>query len=137
MPTSQSRDRLAQRCGKATARVRNRFGSQIVIGGRTLSVQVRSLERREREEIPDGARNAASADLRVFEGNPADFPAPPFPGSTLTWHGASYTVLLSVPGDDELAGVSLTLHITAYLSPPSGQGANEAAQLTKFPAPPQ
>ena len=74
--------------------MRARFGSHITYLSQSYSCSVQSIGSDDPDYIPAGpGGNAAFTDERVFTLNPADLPARPAPGDSLTWDGASYTVL--------------------------------------------
>ena len=128
--------RRADFLSKLNARTRQRYGTDVVIAGRTYRMTTRSLERREREYVPDGPRNAAATDARLFGATPADFPVLPKDGSTLMWQGEAYTILTVRHGDDAIGGTAVTLEFFAYRKPPAGQDPREDAQIAQWPAPP-
>lgn len=114
-----------------------------MVGGKPYAATTRSLEKREHEYVPDGLRNAAAADLRLFAVSPSDFvvkgvSAWPPVGAALSWHGTDYTLILAVPGDDEIGGVMGTLRLIVYRTPAADSvSGNDAAQLGAWPPLPQ
>ena len=121
---------LGSTIARQKAWARQKFGSDVVAGGKTLRMKTRSLEKREHDFIPDGLRNAAAADLRVFEATPTDFPQMPAVGSILSWHNVSYTLLLAVPGDNEVDGTVVTLNLFVYRTPASDADTAASANET-------
>ena len=134
-------NQIASLAVSRAASTRQSYGTGVIIASRTLCMITRPLQMREGDLIPEGAVNAAAADIRLFNASPADFTVngvlmPPLPESVLLWAGNSYTVIFSVLAD-AVSGLYVSLKIFAYRTPAEGNAtAAENVQDSKWPAPP-
>jgi hypothetical protein len=140
MPTSSA---YGKRLAAIQARFRASFGEpgECPAGsGKTFSVISASLERRDRDYLPEGvASNAADADLRVFNATAADFGAgsADWPIIGTAWKraadGAAYTILGVRP--EVVSGVVIALRLLCFRTPPADAATVETASDLKNGAP--
>ena len=122
---------LGQYEARNQAQNRIAVGSPVTVGG-VATYAITASDTQIGDNLPDGSRNAANADKRIFNVTPADFivapataPTPPSEGASVVWLGMSYTITAVLPV--VYGGEIISYRLKAYRTPQPGTSTQDAA----------